>query len=213
MTLTMTRKNNSFLKFKELKEYNKAFERALMESEETPSVQYDENRFTSFINAPELIDEDVLYLLADIIDKKTNLDEKDYTTSDFKGPNTIDKLSDSIAIAYILEEGVPIAVATLIDPTVENYKGFIPSDYYELKSGIQLEDRVQQEFFVVKDEYNNLGLAGKLRELLETMSPNMFTVIDSRDEHSISGLSKNGYSFISEIKTDWDINPVQLWVN
>jgi hypothetical protein len=204
--------HNDFLKFKELKDYNKRFERIIMESEEQP-IPYDNNRFISFIKRPEDIDEDVLYMLSDLVDKKTQLDEKTYKTDDFKGPNTVDKLADSLAIAYILDDNIPVAVATLVDPTIENYKGFIPSDYYELKTGYQLENRLQQEYFVVKDELNNMGLSSELRGLLETITPNMFTVVSSVDEQTISGLAKNGYNFIAELDTDWDYNPVQLWIN
>jgi hypothetical protein len=41
----------------------------------------------------------------------------------------------------------------------------------------------------------------------------MFTVVPSTDKDIIQGLTDNGYKFISEFETDWDLTPVQLWFN
>lgn len=204
----------TFLEYQQLKEYNNQIQRVMFESEEKPvEVPYDPNRFQSIIAGPEDIDDDVIYLLADLIDKKTNLDEKDYTTDDIKGPNTADKLMNSLAIAFITENELPVAVATLIDPTVENYKGFIPSDYYELKTGTSLENRLQQEFYVVKDELDGYGLSGELRRLLDSVTPDMFVTVLASDKKTIRGLQNNGYKFIAQFDTSWDIEPVQLWID
>ena len=118
-----------------------------------------------------------------------------------------------MGVAYITEDDIPVACATLTDPTIGNYKGIIPLDYYELKSGYSLEGRLQQEFFAVKPEYRGMGIATELRDLLESISADMFITIPVWDTDTIDGLVKNGYKFIAEFNTDWEQAPVQLWIN
>ena len=130
-----------------------------------------------------------------------------------KGPDTTDKILNSIAVVYILEDGIPVAVSTLLDPTKENYKGIIPSDYYEMKSGKSLQGRHQQEHFAVKPDKHNLGLAQELKRLLLESSPKTFVINQSPDTESSFGLAKNGYQVISKFNTEWETEPVQLWIN
>lgn len=175
--------------------------------------KFDVNRFESFLVRPSEIDDDLMFQLSDIIDKKSHMDQTQYTSNSFKSPNIVDRLLSSEKIAYITENDIPVAVATLVDATKENYKGVIPADFYALKSAIDLKGRLQQEFFTVIDEKKGLGLSTKLRELLESECPLMFITIPISDKDTLNGVMSNGYTRVSQFETDWELEPVQLWLN
>lgn len=180
---------------------------------DAPHAQLDTTRFEPHLVNPIELDTDVLYQLADLIDKKCQLDRPEVDQNSIKGPNSVDKILSSLAVAYITEEGIPVAVATLVDPTTENYKGIVPKDFYSLKASVNLENRIQQEYFVVADEYKGVGISDTIRTLLEGVAPAMFVVIDSADTDTIKGLIANGYKPIAKFTTSWDDFPVQLWFN
>ena len=181
---------------------------------ETPVVkELDRDKFESSVVRPEAIPQTELNQCADIIDAKIHFDTQDFRDTWHKGPNTVDRLLSSMGVAYITEDDIPVACATLTDPTEINFKGIIPLDYYELKSGYSLAGRLQQEFFAVKPEYREMGIATELRDLLESVSPKMFITVPVWDSDTINGLAKNGYKFIAEFNTDWEQSPVQLWIN
>ena len=120
---------------------------------ETPVVkELDRDKFESSVVRPEAIPQTELNQCADIIDAKIHFDTQDFRDTWHKGPNTVDRLLSSMGVAYITEDDIPVACATLTDPTEINFKGIIPLDYYELKSGYSLAGRLQQEFFAVKPE-------------------------------------------------------------
>ena len=125
----------------------------------------------------------------------------------------MDKINDAIAVAYITEDGIPVAASTLRDPTIQDYKGIIPGDYYELKSGVSLENRLQQEYFEIHPDFHDMGLAGELRRTLKTIVDDMFVIVPVTDTNTIAGLNTAGYKKMSEFKTDWEQVPVQLWIN
>lgn len=204
---------HNFLTLGDLRSFNEGVSDMVSDTVATPSDSFDENTYTSKITTPDKLDESFAYQLADLIDKKVHMEDEDVTTSSMKSPNTIDLLLASDRVAYVKTRGTPVAVATIKDPTVENYMGIIPADFYALKSATNLDGRYQQEFFAVADEYHNIGLAAELRRLLERHYPKMFTVVPSTDKDTIQGLTDNGYKFISEFETDWDLTPVQLWFN
>lgn len=176
------------------------------------TVAFDSTKFQTYISKPEDVPEDVTYQLADLFDENTHF-EKTNTDAQQIGPSTPDKIKESLAVAYILENNIPVAGATLLDPTKQNYKGIIPGDYYALKSGFNLEDRVQQEFFEVAPDKHNLGLAQELKKTLEEVAPKMYVIVTNNDTDTVSGLQKNGYKFVAQFKTDWEDAPVQLWIN
>lgn len=204
---------HDFLTLGDLKSFNESVEYNVKDEPKQESHPFDSNRFESVLVNPADLTDDVLYQLSDLIDKKTNLDTPETDTTTLKGPNTIDKLLASLAVAYVTESGIPVGVATLVDPTVENYMGIIPLDFYSLKAATNLENRIQQEFFTVADEYKAMGIAGELRRLLETVAPAMFVTVDMADKDTIQGLKNNGYVYVNKFITDWDNIPVQLWLN
>jgi len=180
---------------------------------EVPREELDRERFEATIVKPEALTDDVLYQCADIIDGKTHFDNQDFRDTWNNSPNTIDRLVASMGVAYISEDDLPVACANITDPTISNFKGIIPLDYYELKSGFSLAGRLQQEFFAVKPEYQGIGIATELRDLLEGISAEMFITVPVWDTATIEGLVKNNYKLIAEFNTDWEQSPVQLWIN
>jgi len=204
---------HDFLTLGDLKSFNESVEYNVKDESKKEVHPFDSNRFESTIVNPADLPDDVLYQLSDLIDKKVNLDTPEVDTTSQKGPNTVDKLLASIAVAYVTEDGIPVGVATLVDPTVENYMGITPLDFYSLKAATNLENRIQQEFFTVADEYKAMGIAGELRRLLETVAPAMFVTVDVADKDTIHGLKNNGYIYVNKFNTDWNNIPVQLWLN
>jgi len=205
---------HDFLTLSDLTTFNESVEYNVTNTpEKKEHHEFDSDRFESFIVNPADLTDDVVYQLSDIIDKKLSLDTPEVDDNATKGPNTVDKILSSLAVAYVTEEGIPVGVATLVDPTVENYKGITPLDFYSLKGAVNLENRIQQEFFTVADEYKSLGIAGELRRLLETIAPAMFVTVDISDKDTILGLQRNGYKFVNQFDTDWESTPVQLWLN
>lgn len=205
---------HDFLTLGDLKSFNESVDKTIFnDNEEVVEVEYNPTQFESFIVDPVELDDDVMFQLSDIVDKKKQLDQRDYTAKAFKAPNTVDRLLSSEKIAYITEKGVPVAVATVVDATKENYMGIIPADFYALKSATNLEGRKHQEFFTVIDEKKDKGLSGELRKLLESEAPLMFITIPITDRDTIEGVAANRYRMISEFDTDWEVAPVQLWIN
>ena len=184
-----------------------------VEDEVSQPKELDRNKFESVIVRPEAIPQEILHQCADIIDGKTHMDNQDFRDTWHDGPNTVNRLLGSMGVAYVTEDDIPVACASLIDPMEINFKGIIPLDYYELKSGFSLAGRLQQEFFSVKPEYRGMGIAGELRDLLESVSQKMFITVPRWDTATVAGLANNGYRFVAEFNTDWEQAPVQLWIN
>lgn len=191
----------------------KASGRKEAESEYQGLIEFDRERFEATVVRPEAIPLDILNQCADIIDAKTHLNQQDFKDTWNNSPNTVDRLLSSMGVAYITENDIPVACATLADPTEINFKGIIPVDYYELKSGYDLSGRLQQEFFAVKPEYLGMEISGELRDLLVSISEKMFITVPVWDTDTIVGLSRNGYKLVAEFNTDWGNAPVQLWIN
>jgi hypothetical protein len=180
---------------------------------ETVDVEPEPANRESFIVHPSEIEEDVLHQLADIIDGKTHFSKDDIKEETPKGPTTVDRIMTAIAVAYVTEENLPIAVSILQDPTIENYKYILPNDYYELKSGVSLEEKIQQEFFSFKPDKYTPKVGMELKQLLMSNSPKLFIVTLSVDETTNKYLAGCGYKAISTFNTEWEKNPVNLWIN
>lgn len=172
---------------------------------------FDPNEYDSFIVAPDKLDDQLLYGLVDLIDNKISSYTNNNIQQSENSPNIVDIIMDSLAVAYITDEGIPIATCILIDPTKEDYRGQIPADYYEIKTGMPLTNRIKQEFFVVHPDYHDIGMAGELRRLISTIAPHTFTVVPSIDTPTNMGLSDAGY----DMESTFDDNGVEshLWIN
>lgn len=178
------------------------------------SQKYDPNQFDSFIVSPDTLDDQIIIGLVDLFDNKIsamNDELKKYI--DLSGPNTEDKLREALAVGYITEDGIPVAGCTLRDPTTSDYHGNIPSDHYEMLSGVNLEDRVEQEFFEIHPDYHDMGLAYELRRLIGTVVDKTYIVVPVSDTSTLSGLANGGYKKVSEFVDDSDDGASQLWIN
>ncbi len=215
---------HDFLTIGDLKRFNKNMDSIEAttsgKKEKVPEVNenvdeqpFDATKFDVMSTDPKELDQDVLNQLADIIDKKTHYSVNELSESNDVGPNTIDRILNAIVAVYVLDRGMPVGVSILTDPTIENYKGIIPGDYYELKTGKSLENRLQQEFFAVKPEYHNKGIAQELKNKLQEISEHMFVINKTSDVETSTGLAKNGYKLLGQFNTDWESEPIELWIN
>ena len=204
----------NFLNVPTLKAFNeKVSQEVDGEKKVQPQVAFDSETFDSFIVKPDSLDSESIYELAKIIDGKTHYNKLDELPIDKTAPITVDQLDNALAIVFVAKDGIPIATATLADPTVPNFKGIVPIDQYEMKAGISLEGRLQQVFFAVSPEYHDMGIGSELRKRLSEITDKFFIVVNASDIETIEGLKLNGYKFVSEFNTDWDSESVQLWIN
>lgn len=193
---------------------SQAPEKPKTEPETDQSVAYDPNVYDSFVVSPEKLDDQILYGLSDLFDGKVSAMDTDLLANVEKvSPNTVDKIMASVAVAYITEDGIPVAGCTLRDPTTVDFRGMIPADYYEMKTGVNLENRLEQEFFQIHPDYHDQGLASELRRMISTVVDYTFIVVPSNDTSTIIGLSKAGYKLVSKFIADFDKTESQLWVN
>lgn len=209
--LTVSEMDNFNDKVKMVLASKKPVDKPYQKPEPEPEVE-PVDRESIIVNPTELT-EDILYQLADIIDGKTHFSENDVKEEEPEGPSTVDKINNAIAVAYITEEGLPVAVSILQDPTIENYKYIIPIDYYELKSGVSLKERIQQEYFSFKPDTYTPKVGQELKQLLVSNSPKLFVVNISVDEITNKYLEGCGYKMVSSFDTEWEENPVNLWIN
>ena len=180
----------------------------------TPSAPYDPNVYDSFVVSPDKLDDQILYGLSDLFDGKVSAMDTDLLAKVEKvSPNTVDKIMSSVAVAYITEDGIPVAGCTLRDPTTIDFRGMIPADYYEMKTGVNLENRLEQEFFQIHPDHHDQGLAGELRNLISTVVDYTFIVVPSNDTSTIIGLANAGYKMASKFIADFDKTESQLWLN
>lgn len=185
------------------------------QTEETiPEPQpLDPERFKAFAKSPADIDEATLRDIAAVIDGKRNVIPPSDNHVPVATPSTLDRLLNSVTVIYITDKDFPIAAASLIDPTKEDYRGVVPIKYYTLLSGYNLDGRVQQEFFAVADEYRNKGVSQELRAQIDALDTPTFIVVDTTDEESIEGLARSGYQLVGQLDDETSEYPVQLWID
>lgn len=181
-------------------------------SQKQPVQPLDPERFKAFIKAPLDIPEEEIFQLADIIDGRFNIRPR-RSQSDTDGPETVDRLLNSTTIVYIEDDGIPIAVASIIDPTIENYKGYVPLSLYSLHSANNLEGRVQLEFFAVSDEYRNTAVPNELNAQVKSLNVPLFMVTDADDDDTNEWLLRTKCKMASVMNIDSNNVPVILWLN
>lgn len=172
----------------------------------------DPEKYQVFVKNPSDINEETMYQLADIIDGRMDI-RPHYTPGVIATPKTVDRLLNSVTIIYITYENLPIAVASIIDPTQKNYLGFIPLDMYSLCSGQNLEGRVQMEFFAVADEYINSPVPNELCGQVNALGTPVYMITDSDDADSNYILQNNGYQMVASFDLDTNETPVCLWID
>ena len=179
-------------------------------NDDIESIDLDSGKLTAYIKKPENVEPDILLQISDLINGFSHFTDD---VSDLQvGPSIVDKVSESFAVAYVLEGASVVACAIIQDPTKENYKGIIPQNYYELESGYSLEGMLQQEYFVIKTGYEGKGIAGTLRSELLKIAPSMFIVVHKVDTKTTTGLVSNGYTHIADFETDWEKQTMSLYI-
>jgi len=178
---------------------------------EQPSL--DPERFKAYVKSPSDIEEGTLRDIAAVIDGKNDITPPPDSAIPVATPSTLDRLLNSVTIVYITDDDFPVAAASIVDPTKEDYRGVVPIKYYSLLSGYNLDGRVQQEFFAVAEEYRNHGLGEELRAQINALDTPTFIVVDTTDKDCIEGLAKSGYQFVAQLDDETSEYPVQLWVD
>lgn len=182
------------------------------ESRETPP-KLDPSRFNAYVKSPSDIDEKTIKDIAAVIDGKRNIEPPADGCIPVATPSTVDRLLNSVAIVYITDNDWPIAAASIVDPTKEDFRGVTPLRYYSLLSGYNLDGRVQEEFFAVADQYENQGVTEELRAQLAALDMPVFIIADSTDKECIKNLAQSGYTFIAQLDDKTSDIPVQLWLD
>lgn len=185
---------------------------SLTPAKQTGAQPLDPTKYSAFIKNPSDITEDVMYQLSDIISGRMNVRADIQKSGIPATPDIVDRLLNSVTIVYIEEEGVPVGVASLVDPTQKNYMGFKPIDLYSLHSGVNLEGRVQMEFFAVPDEYLDTGIAEEILAQIDATDTKVFTVTDADDESSSELLARVGFQPVASMDIDSNEVPVTLWI-
>ena len=180
---------------------------------QTAEIQpLDPTKYSAFVKNPSDITEDVIYQLGDIISGRMNVRADSHKPGLPTTPDVVDRLLNAVTIVYIEEEGVPVGVASLVDPTQKNYMGFKPLDLYSLQSGVNLDGRILMEFFAVPDEYINTGIGEELLAQIDATDTKVFTVTDADDESANEILTKYGFKQVATMDIDSNEVPVVLWL-
>jgi len=180
---------------------------------QTAEIQpLDPTKYSAFVKNPSDITEDVIYQLGDIISGRMNVRADSHKPGLPTTPDVVDRLLNAVTIVYIEEEGVPVGVASLVDPTQKNYMGFKPLDLYSLHSGVNLDGRILMEFFAVPDEYINTGIGEELLAQIDATDTKVFTVTDADDESANEILTKYGFKQVATMDIDSNEVPVVLWL-
>jgi hypothetical protein len=173
----------------------------------------DPNQFEAFVKNPSDVTEEVMFQLADLIDGKQNIIPPDANMA-AATPDTIDRLMNAVTIVYITDENIPVAVASIIDPTTESYMGFIPLNLYSLKSAQNLDGRVQLEFIAINDEYRNSPVEQELISQLNNLGTPLFAATTESDNTTASILGEIGFKPVSSMEISANGGePVILWID
>lgn len=173
----------------------------------------DPNQFEAFVKNPSDITEEVMFQLADLIDGKLDVMPRE-STSSAATPDTIDRLMNAVTIVYITDEHIPVAVASIIDPTTESYMGFIPLDQYSLKGAQNLDGRVQLEFIAIADEYQHSPVEQELVSQMNALGTPLFAATTESDISTSEILNEIGFKPVAtmSISANGD-EPVILWID
>jgi hypothetical protein len=170
-------------------------------------------QFEAFIKNPSDITEEVMMQLSDLIDGKLDVMPRE-DTSTAAAPDTIDRLMNAVTIVYITDENIPIAVASIIDPTTKSYMGFKPLDMYSLKSAQNLDGRVQLEFIAIADEYMHTPVEQELASQLNTLGTPLFAATNGADNSTAEILGDIGFKPVSGMSLkDSGEDDVILWID
>ena len=203
---------NMFTNFGEMANLKALCEAVAMDGGEQMQM-LDPEHFSAYALSPAEIDPETMQNLVSVVDGSANLTPPSDENVPVAAPTTIDRLTASIVIFYITHDQIPIAVANICDPSKEDFHGYIPVEYYTLRSGYHLDGRLQLEFFAVQEDFAGTEVGVELKRQVASYGVPTFTVVDSTDKESINAMKQNGYKFVNSFEVDDSKIPVELWID
>lgn len=187
-------------------------------SVETSAGTIDPAHYKAYAKNPADIDSTTLAELADVVDrahdsKNVIAVQQAMGREPMATPRTVDQLTNSILVIYITCDDAPVAVTNVVDPSVEDYHGYVPIKFYSMKTGYNLDGRLQQSFFSIEEDYRDSGVARELFLQLNANASPCFIVIDPTDAPTVKNVQESGYMKVGHLKIDGSENEMELWVS
>lgn len=187
-------------------------------SVESPTETIDSSHYKAFAKSPADIDSETMQNLAEIVDvahdsKNVIAAQQAMGRMPAATPSPLDQLMNSILVVYITCDEYPVAVTALVDPSVEDYHGYVPLTFYALKTGYVLDGRLQQPFVSINEDYRSTGVAKELFMQLNKNGAPSFIVVDPTDAPTVHNLQESGYLKVGNLEIDGTGNEMELWVS
>ena len=185
---------------------------------EAPVGTIDAAHYKAYAKNPNDIDRSTLAELAEVVDKAHDSRnviavQQALGREPMAIPRSIDQLMNSIMVVYITCDDAPVAVTNVVDPSVEDYHGYVPVTFYSMKSGYDLEGRLQQSFFSIDEDFRGAGVAKELFLQLNANASPCFIVVDPTDGPTVNNVQESGYMKVGTMKIDSTGNEMELWVS
>lgn len=165
----------------------------------------------AYIKPPAEIGRELLEEISYLINKTGHY--KDNKTGKTIGPDTIDRLLESEWIGYVLSsDNIPIAAVTLVNTTEEGWAGTIPRNYYELKAGKSLGNKLERRMFTLDEEYDGTNVGVELERIIQEKTTDIYAVSVLDKVEDTKFLLQNGYDLIAEFDSDLTDNYLGLWI-
>ena len=182
---------------------------------EAPTGTIDASHYKAYAKNPSEIDPTTLAELVDRAHDSKNViaAQQAMGREPMATPRTIDQLMGSILVIYITCDEAPVAVTNVVDPSAEDYHGYVPIRFYSLKTGYNLEGRLQQSFFSIEEDYRGAGVAKELFLQLNANASPCFIVVDPTDAPTVKNVQESGYMKVGHLKIDGSENEMELWIS
>lgn len=178
----------------------------------------DASHYKAYAKSPNDIDQTTLAELAEMVDQAHDsrnviAAQQAMGREPMATPRTIDQLMNSILVIYITCDDAPVAVTNVVDPSTEDYHGYVPITFYSMKTGYDLDGRLQQTFFSIDEDYRASGVAKELFLQLHTNASPCFIVVDPTDAPTVKNVQESGYMSVGHLTIDGSDNEMELWVS
>lgn len=185
---------------------------------EAASGTLDPSHYKAYAKSPTDIDQNTLAELADMVERahdSRNVIAAQQATGrePMATPRAIDQMMNSILVIYITCDDAPVAVTNVVDPSTEDYHGYVPISFYSLKAGYDLDGRLQQTFFSIDEDYRGYGVAKELALQMHSNASPCFIAVDPTDAPTIKNVQEGGYMMVGKITVDGTDNKMELWVS
>jgi hypothetical protein len=85
--------------------------------------------------------------------------------------------------------------------------------FYSLKTGYDLDGRLQQSFYSIDEDYRSEGVARELFLQLNANGSPCFIVVDPMDAPTLRNVQEGGYMKVGKLTVDGSGNEMELWVS